>query len=150
MRVIIQRSLKSSVSIDGTVVGTIPKGFVLLVGFTHEDTMEDVEYCARKVSLMRLFEDDNGKTNLALDDAGGEILSISQFTLFANTKKGNRPSFINAADPIIAEELYHQFNEKLRKSGFKVATGEFGADMQVSIINDGPVTIILDSKQRDL
>lgn len=148
MRVVIQKSLESSVSVDGKVVGEIKKGFVLLVGVTHEDTKEDVEYCARKVAKMRLFEDQNEKMNLALEEVGGELLSISQFTLYANTKKGNRPSFTDAAAPDRAEQLYNDFNELLRQKGFKVETGEFGAMMQVSILNDGPVTVLLDSHNR--
>lgn len=150
MRLIIQRSLNSQVVVDGQTVGEIKKGFVILVGVTHEDTMEDVEYCARKVSNIRLFEDKEGKTNLSLDDVGGDILSISQFTLYGNTKKGNRPSFTQAALPDHANALYEAFNEKLRDNDFLVETGIFGADMQVNIVNDGPVTILLDSKQRDL
>lgn len=148
MRVIIQKSLQSSVSVAGEIVGAIEKGFVLLVGVTHEDTQEDVEYCARKVAKMRLFEDDDDKMNLALEDVGGDILSISQFTLYANTKKGNRPSFTDAAAPEKAERLYHDFNDLLRQAGFNVETGEFGAMMQVSILNDGPVTVLLDSHRR--
>lgn len=150
MRVIIQRSKKSSVKSAGKTLGEIDKGFVLLVGVTHGDTIEDVEYCARKVSNMRLFEDNDGKTNLSLKEVDGSILSISQFTLYANTKKGNRPSFINAAEPEQANQLYQEFNEQLREYGFEVAEGEFGADMQVNITNDGPVTILLDSKNRDM
>lgn len=150
MRVIIQRSKKSSVISAGKTLGEIDKGFVLLVGVTHGDTIEDVEYCARKVSNMRLFEDNEGKTNLSLTEVEGSILSISQFTLYANTKKGNRPSFINAAEPDQANQLYQAFNKQLREYGFEVEEGEFGADMQVNITNDGPVTILLDSKNRDM
>ncbi len=147
MRVVIQKALESSVSIDNQVVGKIDKGYVLLVGFTHGDTKDECDYCARKVAKMRLFEDEEGKTNLSLDDVGGDILSISQFTLYAATKKGNRPGFTNAADPVIAEELYHYFNEQLRDYGFKVETGEFGAFMNVNIQNNGPMTILLDTKE---
>ncbi|MCW6661162.1 D-aminoacyl-tRNA deacylase [Aerococcaceae bacterium NML201209] len=148
MRIIIQKALASSVTIDGETVGQIDKGFVLLVGVTHDDTEADVQYCANKISKMRLFEDEEGKINLSLEQVGGELLSISQFTLFANTSKGNRPSFIEAAKPEHAARLYHLFNEQLRSQGFKVATGEFGAMMQVHIVNDGPVTILLDSKNK--
>lgn len=148
MRVVIQKSLESSVSVDGKIIGSIDKGFVLLVGITDQDTMEDVQYCARKVAKMRLFEDENDKINLSLNEVDGKILSISQFTLYANTKKGNRPSFTDAAAPDKANRLYHEFNELLRAEGFQVETGEFGAMMQVSILNDGPVTILLDSHNR--
>lgn len=146
MRVVIQKSLQSSVTIDQEITGEIEKGFVLLVGATHEDTQEDADYCARKVAKMRIFEDEDDKMNLSLSQVGGEILSISQFTLFANTRKGNRPSFIDSARPDQAEALYDYFNDQLRNQGFKVETGRFGAMMQVSILNDGPVTILIDSK----
>lgn len=146
MRVLIQKSLQSSVSINQEITGQIDKGFVLLVGVTHEDTQEDADYCARKIAKMRIFEDENDKMNLSLSQVGGEILSISQFTLFANTRKGNRPSFTDSARPEQAEALYDYFNEELRKEGFKVETGRFGAMMQVSIVNDGPVTVLIDSK----
>lgn len=148
MRVVIQRSKKSSVSINQEIVGAIDHGFVLLVGIGEEDTQEDVEYLVRKISKMRIFEDGEGKMNLSLADVGGEILSISQFTLHANTKKGNRPSFIEAAKPDRAIPLYDAFNQQLREQGFKVEVGQFGADMQVSLVNDGPVTILIDSKQK--
>lgn len=148
MRVLIQKSLASSVSVDGEIIGAINNGFVILVGVTHSDTMEDVDYCARKISQMRLFEDEEGKMNLDLKAVGGQILSISQFTLQANTKKGNRPSFIEAAKPDYANELYMALNQQLRDLGFVVETGEFGAMMQVNITNDGPVTIMLDSKNK--
>ena len=148
MRVVIQRSKKASVSINQEIVGAIDYGFVLLVGIGEEDTQEDVEYLVRKISKMRIFEDGEGKMNLSLADVGGEILSISQFTLHANTKKGNRPSFIEAAKPDRAIPLYDAFNQQLREQGFKVEVGQFGADMQVSLVNDGPVTILIDSKQK--
>lgn len=148
MRVVIQRSKKASVSINQEIVGAIDHGFVLLVGIGEEDTQEDVEYLVRKISKMRIFEDGEGKMNLSLADVGGEILSISQFTLHANTKKGNRPSFIEAAKPDQAIPLYDAFNQQLREQGFKVEVGQFGADMQVSLVNDGPVTILIDSKQK--
>lgn len=148
MRVVIQRSKNASVSINQEIVGAIDHGFVLLVGIGEEDTKEDVEYLARKISKMRIFEDGEGKMNLSLADVEGEILSISQFTLHANTKKGNRPSFIEAARPDQAIPLYDEFNQQLRNQGFKVEVGKFGADMQVSLVNDGPVTILIDSKQK--
>lgn len=146
MRVVIQKSLQSSVTIDQEITGQIEKGFVLLVGVTHEDTEEDAEYCARKIAKMRIFEDEDDKMNLSLSQVGGEILSISQFTLFANTRKGNRPSFTDSAKPEQAEALYDYFNDQLKNQGFKVETGRFGAMMQVSILNDGPVTVLIDSK----
>ena len=146
MKVMIQRSQAANVQIAGEVVGSIPHGFVLLVGITHEDTLADVDYCARKVLAMRIFEDNEGKMNWNLAQVGGQILSISQFTLYADTRKGNRPSFAAAARPEYAEQLYDQFNERLRQAGVQVATGRFGANMQVHLVNDGPVTIIIESK----
>lgn len=148
MRVVIQRTKEASVSIDNEVTGNISHGFVLLVGIEENDASEDVDYLVRKISKMRIFEDEAGKMNLSLADVAGEILSISQFTLHANTKKGNRPSFIDAARPETAIPLYNQLNRQLEEAGFKVETGEFGADMQVSLVNDGPVTILVDSKQK--
>lgn len=148
MRVVIQRSKKAEVAIEGMVVGAISKGLVLLVGINEEDTQEDVDYLVGKITKMRIFEDENEKMNLAITDVAGEILSISQFTLFADTKKGNRPSFIKSARPEQAIPLYEAFNQGLKDMGISVATGEFGADMQVSLINDGPVTIIIDSRDR--
>ncbi|MGY3724327.1 D-tyrosyl-tRNA(Tyr) deacylase [Granulicatella balaenopterae] len=148
MKLVIQRVKESSVAIDGQVVGAIDKGFMILVGVTHEDTSADVDYLVKKTSQLRIFEDENGKMNLDIKQVGGSILSISQFTLLANTKKGNRPSFIEAAKPELGEALYQEFNDKLRQEGLTVETGQFGADMKVSLINDGPVTIILDSKNR--
>lgn len=148
MRVVIQRSKKAEVAIEGMVVGAISKGLVLLVGINEEDTQEDVDYLVGKITKMRIFEDENEKMNLAITDVAGEILSISQFTLFADTKKGNRPSFIKAARPEQAIPLYEAFNQGLKDMGISVATGEFGADMQVSLVNDGPVTILLDSQAK--
>lgn len=151
MRIIVQRSLNSQVEVDNKIIGQINKGYVLLVGVTEDDTQEDVDYLARKIANMRLFEDDNGKMNLALNEVGGDILSISQFTLYGNTRKGNRPSFTRAARPDYADHLYLQFNQQLRDEyGLEVQTGQFGANMKVTIENDGPVTIILDSKNKDL
>lgn len=150
MRVIIQRSLNSKVKVDGEIIGEIDRGVVLLVGVTHEDTQDDVAYLSRKVANMRLFEDEESKVNLSLSDVGGEILSISQFTLYGNTKKGNRPSFTNAAKADLADQLYEKFNQALREYGYKVETGQFGANMELKITNDGPVTILLDSKNRNL
>ena len=148
MRVVIQRVSQASVLADGEENGKIKQGFVLLVGVEEADTDEDVAYLTRKIDNLRIFEDDEGKMNLSLRDVQGEILSISQFTLHANTKKGNRPSFIEAAKPEKADELYDQLNDNLRQEGFTVETGVFGADMDVSLVNDGPVTILIDSKNK--
>lgn len=149
MRVIVQRTLRAEVRIDNQVIGNIGKGFLLLVGVTDGDTKEDVDYLAKKVAQMRVFEDVEGKMNLALHDVDGQILSISQFTLYADCRHGNRPSFIKAARPEAAEPLYDYFNDVLRNQyGLHVETGRFGADMKVDFINDGPVTIILDSTEK--
>ena len=146
MKLVIQKCSKAKVSIEGKVVGKIGKGFVLLVGITHNDTAKDAEYLAKKVAGMRLFEDADDKINLSLADVGGEILSISQFTLYGNAQKGNRPSFIEAARPEIAEPLYNYFNKVLQEHyGLHVETGRFGAHMMVDFVNDGPVTIIVES-----
>ena len=146
MKLVIQKCSKAKVSIEGKVVGKIGKGFVLLVGITHNDTAKDAEYLAKKVAGMRLFEDADDKINLSLADVGGEILSISQFTLYGNAQKGNRPSFIEAARPEIAEPLYNYFNKVLQEQyGLHVETGRFGAHMMVDFVNDGPVTIIVES-----
>lgn len=148
MRVVLQRALDASVEIGGTVAGRIEKGFLLLVGIGREDSEEDADYLVRKISGMRVFEDEEGKMNLSLLDISGQILSVSQFTLYADTRKGNRPGFAHAAPPERAERLYQYFNRKLEESGIEVQTGVFGADMKVSFVNDGPVTILLDSKSR--
>ena len=148
MRIVVQRCNRAEVRIDGQVVGQIGKGFMLLVGITDSDSIAEVELLAKKVAQMRVFEDAEGKMNLALKDVGGAILSISQFTLYADCKKGNRPSFIHAARPEVAEPLYNRLNDTLRTMyGLQVETGRFGADMKVDFINDGPVTILLDSKE---
>ena len=149
MRIVLQRAKSASVSIEGTVVGEIEQGFLLLVGVGPDDTRDDASYLARKIAGMRIFSDENGKMNLSIDQVGGKILSVSQFTLFADTKKGNRPSFTGADGPEAANKLYEEFNEILRTEyGLIVETGEFGADMQVSLVNDGPVTILLDTKNQ--
>ena len=145
MKVLVQRSLESSVSVDNKVVGSIDKGLVLLVGFTHTDTSEDIDYLVKKVVNLRIFDDENGVMNKSILDVGGSVLSISQFTLYADTKKGNRPSYINAMGGENATKLYDEFNQKLSEY-VKVEKGVFGADMKVSITNDGPVTIILESR----
>ena len=149
MRIVLQRVKSASVSIEGLVVGEIEQGFLLLVGVGPNDTRDDASYLARKIAGMRIFSDENGKMNLSIDQVGGKILSVSQFTLFADTKKGNRPSFTGAASPEAANKLYEEFNEILRTEyGLIVETGEFGADMQVSLVNDGPVTLLLDTKNQ--
>ena len=145
MRVIVQRCSRAEVRIDGQVVGKIGRGFMLLVCFTHEDTPQEVAFLAKKVAGMRVFEDGEGKMNLSLAEVGGAVLSISQFTLYGDARKGNRPSFIRAARPEVAEPLYELFNHTLREEyGLQVETGEFGADMKVDFVNDGPVTILLE------
>ena len=148
MRVVVQRCSRAQVRIDGTVVGSIGRGFMLLVGVTDGDTRTEAELLAKKVAQMRVFEDAEGKMNLGLKEVEGAILSISQFTLYADCKKGNRPSFIKAARPETAAPLYDYFNELLRTQyGLQVETGRFGADMKVDFINDGPVTILLDTAE---
>ena len=148
MRVVLQRVSHASVTVEEKVIGKIQRGFLLLVGVTHDDAMEDMEYLVRKIVQMRIFEDEDGKLNRSIQDIGGEILSVSQFTLYAETKKGNRPSFSKAAPGDVAIEMFEQFNGLLRETGVPVETGQFGADMKVELLNDGPVTILLDSKTR--
>ena len=149
MRVIIQRVSSAAVTIDGEVVGKIDSGFLLLVGVTHTDSEQDVKLMARKVAQMRVFSDSEGKMNLALREVdNAAVLSISQFTLYADCRHGNRPAFIQAARPEQAEPLYNLLNRTLREEyGLRVETGRFGADMKVSLCNDGPVTIVLDSRE---
>lgn len=144
MRVVLQRAKQASVTVAGETVGAISHGYVLLVGVTHEDSEAQADWLADKIAGMRLFEDNEGKMNRGLQDVGGSILSVSQFTLYADTKKGRRPSFIEAARPDQAEPLWEYFNERLRSHGLAVETGCFGAMMDVQLINDGPVTIILE------
>jgi D-tyrosyl-tRNA(Tyr) deacylase len=144
MRVVLQRVSRASVTINGRSVGAIGPGYCLLVGFTHGDTTAQVDWMAEKVAGLRLFSDLDGKMNLGLADVKGEILAISQFTLYGDAAKGRRPSFIDAARPEVAIPLYQHFLAVLRQRGISVAAGEFGADMQVEIHNDGPVTLILD------
>ena len=143
MKIVVQRSLKSSVKVDNKVVGSINKGLVLLVGFTYKDNLDIIDYMVDKVLNLRIFDDENGIMNKSLLDVGGDILSISQFTLYADSRKGRRPSYVNALNGEEAIKLYDIFNEKLR-SHVKVETGIFGAEMEVSITNDGPITIILE------
>ena len=147
MRTVIQRVTSASVSIGGEVVGEIGKGVMLLLGITPEDTQQDADWLVGKVSRLRIFDDANGVMNLSLQDTGGEALVVSQFTLMASYKKGNRPSYIHAAPPAVAIPLYEYFVAQLQQTlGRPVPTGRFGADMQVSLTNDGPVTIVMDSK----
>ncbi|MDR3190713.1 MAG: D-tyrosyl-tRNA(Tyr) deacylase [Lactobacillaceae bacterium] len=148
MRVLLQRVANASVAIAGGEVGSIKRGYVLLVGFHDADTQADLDYLVRKISNLRVFEDENMRMNLSINDVNGEILSISQFTLYADTRKGNRPSFTDAGNPETAANLYAQFNAKLAETGLRVATGEFGANMQISLVNDGPVTIWFDTENK--
>ena len=148
MRIVVQRCSRAEVRIDGSSVGKIGQGFMLLVGITETDTTAEADLLAKKIAQLRVFEDEAGKMNLAIRDVGGAILSISQFTLYADCRKGNRPSFIRAARPEQASPLYDYFNETLRTTyGLTVETGRFGADMKVDFINDGPVTILLDTDE---
>lgn len=148
MRVVVQRSKAASVSIDGEVVGSIQKGLVLLVGITHEDTEKELTWVVDKLCGLRIFDDENGVMNEDIITAGGSILSVSQFTLYGDVRKGRRPSYIKAARPEQAEPMYHQFNDMIRAKGLAVETGKFGHDMQVQLVNDGPVTIIIDTADR--
>lgn len=148
MRAIVQRSLDSKVLVDGKITGSIKKGLVVLVGFTHDDNIDDINYIVKKIINLRIFDDEKGVMNLSIKDTLGEILSISQFTLYANTKNGNRPSYVDAMKSSDAIMLYDKFNKNLRDNGINVQTGIFGSDMDVHIRNDGPVTIVIDSKVR--
>ncbi|KPK96311.1 D-tyrosyl-tRNA(Tyr) deacylase [bacterium SM23_31] len=146
MRIVVQRVSRAQVSIDNNVVGKIGRGLVILLGVAGDDTEKDAQFLADKCVNLRIFNDEQGKMNLSALEVGGEILSISQFTLYGDCRKGRRPSFIKAAQPEPGERLYNVFNDFLRESGLKVETGEFGAMMDVDIYNEGPVTIIIDSK----
>ncbi|WP_020615835.1 D-aminoacyl-tRNA deacylase [Paenibacillus daejeonensis] len=148
MRVVVQRSKNAAVRVDGQVVGEIDKGMVLLVGITHDDNEADVEWMAAKLAGLRFFDDAEGRMNLSIAEAEGEVLSISQFTLYADCRKGRRPNYMAAARPEQAERLYAGFNERLQGHGLTVATGVFGAMMDVNLVNWGPVTLILDSQDR--
>lgn len=148
MRVVLQRSGFARVTVDGEVTGVIEKGYVLLVGLTHTDDESDVEYVAEKIANLRLWEDEEGKMNKSIKEVGGAILSVSQFTLYGDTRKGRRPSFIEAARPEQAEPLWALFNQKLQEKELHVETGVFGAMMDVELVNDGPVTIIVESKEK--
>lgn len=147
MRCVIQRVSEASVRVDGEVLGQIGRGYMALIGVEVEDTDADLDYIAKKVSGLRIFEDENGKMNKCLADVQGQILAISQFTLFGDARGGRRPSFITAARPELAVPMYEKIVERWRSEGIKVETGRFGADMKVSLVNDGPVTILLDSRK---
>jgi D-aminoacyl-tRNA deacylase len=150
MRALIQRISRAEVHVDGQEVGAIGLGLLVFLGIEHDDTEEDLQWLVQKVAKIRIFGDDQGHMNLSIDECGGQIMVISQFTLFASTKKGNRPSFIRSARPEQAEPLYQDFVSKLEQTiNQKVETGIFGADMKVSLINDGPVTIWIDSKDKE-
>ena len=146
MKFVIQRVTHASVTVDSKTVGKIEKGFMVLIGVSSEDTKENADKMIKKMLGLRIFEDENGKTNLSLDDVNGELLLISQFTLYADCKKGNRPSFTNAGAPDMANEMYEYIISECEKSGKKVEKGIFGADMKVELLNDGPFTIVLDSR----
>ena len=144
MKLVIQRVSRAQVDVDGKTVGKIDRGFMVLVGVTHTDTEQTADYLATKLCNLRVFRDENDKMNLAIKDVGGSLLLISQFTLYADCTGGNRPAFIDAAKPEVAEKLYDYFCEKCREKGIEVQKGIFGADMKVSLLNDGPVTIIME------
>ena len=147
MKFVIQRVNEASCKVDGKVIGDIQKGFCVFIGVSNEDNQEIADKMVKKLVGLRIFEDENGKTNLALSDVGGSLLLISQFTLYADCKKGFRPSFINAGAPDMANQLYEYIIAKCKESIPNVQTGSFGADMKISLINDGPFTIVLDSKE---
>ncbi|MBU7593699.1 D-aminoacyl-tRNA deacylase [Metabacillus halosaccharovorans] len=146
MKVVVQRAVQAKVTVDEKVVGQIDKGVLVLVGITHDDTVADAEYLAEKIAHLRIFEDETGKMNHSILDVGGQVLSVSQFTLYGDCRKGRRPNYINAAKPDVANELYESFNRLLREKGLQVETGVFGAMMDVQFTNVGPVTLIIDSK----
>lgn len=146
MKVVVQRAREASVTVDEKIVGKISKGLMLLVGVTHTDTIEDVKYVAEKIINLRIFEDAEGKMNHSLQDIKGEILSVSQFTLYGDCRKGRRPNFMDAAKPDHAIGIYDAFNDELRRLGIHVETGIFGAMMDVQFVNEGPVTLIIESK----
>ena len=148
MKAVVQRVSEASVTIEGQLISDIKQGYMILLGVKQGDTQADADYLIRKIANLRVFEDTEGKMNLGIKDIDGQILSISQFTLLANTKKGNRPSFIEAESPEAANQMYQYFNEGLRKEGLIVKEGQFGADMKVALINDGPVTIIFDTEHK--
>ncbi len=147
MKIVLQRVLEAKVDIDGETKGRIEKGYLLLVGISNEDTKEIADKMIEKIAKLRIFEDINGKTNLSIDQVDGEILVISQFTLYADCKKGNRPSFVNAGRPELAKELYEHILNRCQELFKHTQCGVFGADMKVSLVNDGPFTLVLDSKE---
>lgn len=150
MRTVIQRVSRASVTINGTIKADISKGLLVLVGITEGDTVEDIDYLVKKAVQLRIFDDENGVMNRSVKDIGGDIIVVSQFTLMASTKKGNRPSYIHAAPHSISIPLYNNFCETMSEAlGKPVGTGEFGADMKVELLNDGPVTICMDSKNKE-
>jgi len=149
MKVILQRSLESNVTVNGEIVGSIDKGLVILVGFTYNDTEVEIDYLINKIINLRIFDDENGVMNKSLLDINGSILSISQFTLYANTKKGRRPSYVDALEPMEANSLYNLFNLRLRDQNIHVEEGVFGAEMIINITNDGPVTIVMESRDEN-
>lgn len=144
MKIVIQRVKEAKVEVENKIVGKIEKGFLVLLGVTHNDTEKNADYLVKKLCNLRVFSDENGKMNLGLKDINGELLIVSQFTLYANCKQGNRPAFIDAAKPEQAKELYNYFCSECEKNNIKVEKGIFGADMQVSLVNDGPVTIVIE------
>ena len=148
MRVVLQRVKRAQVTVEGTVIGKIGTGVVLLVGFMDGDGEAEIEYCTRKITRARIFTDENGKMNQDIQAVGGAILVVSQFTLYADTRRGNRPSFATAEEAGKARRHYEQFVARLQETGIPVATGQFGADMQVELVNDGPVTIIYDTNNK--
>ncbi|WP_138495689.1 D-aminoacyl-tRNA deacylase [Paenibacillus pinistramenti] len=148
MRVLIQRCKRAKVTVEGEITGEIGTGLLLLVGITHDDQESDAAYMADKVAGLRIFDDEDGKMNLSVQDVGGSVLSVSQFTLYGDTRKGRRPSYISAAGGDKAEPLYNRFNEMLRDKGLTVETGRFGADMDVELVNWGPVTLWLETPQK--
>ncbi len=145
MRFLVQRVTTASVEVDGEIIGAIDRGYLVLIGIAQDDTTADADKLIKKLVNLRIFEDENGKTNLSLKDVEGELLLISQFTLYADTSHGNRPSFITAGKPDMAEPMYEYIIEKTRETGIHVETGSFGADMKVSLLNDGPFTVMLES-----
>ena len=144
MKLVVQRVKNAKVEVKGKIVGSIEKGFLVLIGITHTDTKEIADYLVKKLCNLRVFEDENEKMNLNIQDVGGSLLIVSQFTIYADCKGGNRPSFVNAAKPDFANDMYEYFCNKCKENGLKVEKGIFGADMKVSLLNDGPVTIILE------
>lgn len=147
MRAVVQKVSSSKVTVEGQVIGQINQGLMVLLGVTHDDTSKDVDYMVDKVTNLRIFEDEGGKMNLSLKDIDGEVLVVSQFTLYGDARRGRRPSFSNAARPEVANPLYEEFVEKIKKQGINVGTGKFGAHMMVDLTNDGPVTILLESRR---